>query len=152
MPGIKRLSLFSRFCNTSRVVMASPSLGCREYPHARQWMANPPVRHGRRTLPAMGRRTFITTFGLAAICDACWRSCITMDQEGGRCFHCGQGVFVHRRFWVQTLCNACNGTGCSSCEKGLMIFPSEDPDVLAGLPAYRASLAARKVPVSSVRA
>ena len=92
----------------------------------------------------MGRRISITTFGHAAICDVCWRSCITMDQDGGRCFHCGEGVFVHRRFWVQTLCHACDGEGCANCEKRLEIFPSEDPNVMAQLPAYQAALTARR--------
>ena len=67
-----------------------------------------------------------------------------MDQEGGRCFHCREGVFVHRRFWVQTLCQACNGAGCGNCEKGLVIFPSEDPDLMAQLPAYRVALTVRR--------
>jgi hypothetical protein len=83
------------------------------------------------------RQTSPDTFGLAAICNVCWRSCITMDQEGARCWHCGQGVFVHRRFWAQTLCPTCGGAGmCGHCEKGLIVQPSEDPVVLATLPAY----------------
>jgi hypothetical protein len=63
-----------------------------------------------------------------------------MDQEGATCWHCGQGVFVHRRFWVQTLCPACEGAGCGGCEKGLIIRPTEDPAILAQLPAYLAEL------------
>lgn len=110
------------------------------------------VRLRGRSVQRMGRRTYITTFGRPAICDACWRSCITMDQEGARCFHCGEGVFVHRRFWTQCLCRECNGAGCDNCEHGLVIFPSEDPDVMAELPAYRAELTARAVSASSDRA
>ena len=51
---------------------------------------------------------------------------------------------VHRRFGAQELCHVCNGAGCSNREKGLVIFPSEDSNVMAELPAYRAALTIRR--------
>lgn len=64
-----------------------------------------------------------------------------MDQEGATCWHCERGVFVHRMFWVQTLCGACGGTGaCGQCEKGLIVQPTEDPAILAQFPVYLGEL------------
>ncbi|WP_449425776.1 hypothetical protein [Rhodanobacter lindaniclasticus] len=62
--------------------------------------------------------------------------------------------FVHRRYWVQTLCHACGGIGmCGRCEKGLIVQPTEDPAILATLPAYLVELeqkrSVRHVPRSS---
>jgi len=73
-----------------------------------------------------------------AICDACGRSCCTLDQAGAPCFHCGKGLFLHRRWWRFTPCPDCNAGGarclCDTCNRtGFLATPAEDldPDQLA---------------------
>lgn len=39
-------------------------------------------------------------FGPAGACDACGRTCCTLDQVGSLCYHCHAGVFMGRRWWT----------------------------------------------------
>lgn len=47
-------------------------------------------------------RMMNSLLGPGACCDACARPNWDMGSEGSLCYHCGRGVFMHRRFWVYT--------------------------------------------------
>jgi len=69
----------------------------------------------------MGRYVDPLVFGPPGICssETCRRSCCTLDQVGIRCYHCHEGVFIHRREWTFTKCPDCQGVFsalCSSCK------------------------------------
>lgn len=73
--------------------------------------------------------------GRPGFCNVCVRPCSDLNQVGARCYYpdCGQGEFVHRRYWSQALC-ACGGGGgnCPWClGSGFIAIPSEDPAVYA---------------------
>lgn len=80
----------------------------------------------------MGRSINHATFAAPAVCDVCHRPCCTMDQAGIVCYHCGKGVFLHRRFWTFAACTACacHPEGC--CPEcggtGLLAYPRADLD------------------------
>lgn len=53
-----------------------------------------------------------------------------MDQAGIVCFHCGAGVFMHRRFWRYQTCEVCQGACCSECRwTGVFATPLPDGDL-----------------------
>lgn len=70
------------------------------------------------------------TFGPPGICDACGKRCITMDQVGIVCYHCFQGVFMHRSWWIYSSCPACGLIAWCDCEvcrgTGVVATPRED--------------------------
>lgn len=82
----------------------------------------------------MGRRVNPLVWGPAAICDACGRACVSLDQAGCICWFCGEGLFMHRRFWRFVACPECGGVGrvlCDRCNRvGVLVFPKEDLDLL----------------------
>ncbi|WP_017462554.1 hypothetical protein [Dyella ginsengisoli] len=74
-----------------------------------------------------------TAMTAPALCDACGRSCITLDQTGIVCYHCGLGCFMHRRFWQRLQCPDCSGvdaTWCATCKgAGMLAEPKRDDDL-----------------------
>lgn len=75
----------------------------------------------------MARHIHPLTFGPAGACDACGRLCFTLVEVGARCYHCGQGAFMHRQFWLYTFCPVCGGDRCEQCHhKGIVAEPSPD--------------------------
>lgn len=68
----------------------------------------------------MGRKINKLVMGPAAICNVCGRRCTTLDEAGIVCYHCGEGIFIHRSFWIYRPCPACAGefsVACDVCNK-----------------------------------
>ncbi len=75
----------------------------------------------------MARFPRIDVLGRPGFCNVCWRPCITLDQVGIRCYHCRQGVFVHRRYWDQRECECHGAFTCALCGGcGVVAIPKED--------------------------
>jgi len=58
--------------------------------------------------------------GPAGICNVCGRACCTLDEAGIPCYHCFEGLFIHRQFWIYRACPECGGVGrtlCGMCNK-----------------------------------
>lgn len=55
------------------------------------------------------------TPGPPAVCDVCGKRACTLDQAGIVCYHCGRGVFMHRRFWEFQPCAFCTMKGNFDC-------------------------------------
>lgn len=78
----------------------------------------------------MDRARAANRFGRAGYCDACQRSCLTLDQAGSLtepgidCYYCGRGQFRHRGLWYMMLCPACLGehAWCDWC-RGFEFLP-----------------------------
>jgi hypothetical protein len=66
-------------------------------------------------------------------CDACFKPVYTLMEVGMPCYHCQQGVFMHRGLWDFRLCPECGGAGrgaCAYCDKtGWIVTPREDVEM-----------------------
>lgn len=87
----------------------------------------------RTNIRCMKGRSRNISLGPPALCDACLRSCITLDQAGAICYHCGEGVFMHRMFWQVLICPQCrdnDATWCTQCRgSGMLSVPARDDDL-----------------------
>lgn len=70
----------------------------------------------RGTLSAMGRTVNQLVMGPAGICNLCGRKCCTLDEAGIACYFCGEGIFIHRYFWIFRPCPGCDGVFSSLCD------------------------------------
>lgn len=78
----------------------------------------------------MGRTVNPWLFGRPGFCNVCGKPCCTMDQVDIRCYHCGQGSFVHRMYWHQVGCTCGSAPGCPRCGGcGVIAIPREDDTV-----------------------
>lgn len=63
----------------------------------------------------------------------CGKRACTLDQAGIVCYHCGRGVFMHRRFWEFQPCPFCAAPGHYDCPhclgKRVVARPKECIDV-----------------------
>ena len=85
--------------------------------------------------------------GAPAVCDACGRRCITLDQAGIPCYHCREGVFLPREAWDFWACPGCNlqDPFCPACHgHGWVAVPRE-------MPADEAAAILRRLPDRYVR-